>query len=55
MSKESLGLRPNATKISEENAELINGNCIHKDSNKRIRAIIVMHTFGHPVDLDKFQ
>lgn len=55
VSKESLGLCPNATiKFLEENAELINGNCIHKDSNKRIRAIIVMHTFGHPVDLDKF-
>ena len=38
VSKESLGICPNATlRFLEENTKLINGNCIHKTSNKRIK------------------
>jgi len=28
------------------------GYCINKQSGKRIKAIVPMHTFGHPVDMD---
>jgi perosamine synthetase len=29
-----------------------NGECYHKESNKRISACVPMHTFGHPVEID---
>jgi perosamine synthetase len=28
------------------------GECINKQTGKRIKAIVPMHTFGHPVDMD---
>ncbi len=30
-----------------------NGECFHKESGKRIKACVPMHTFGHPVEVDK--
>ena len=33
--------------------EIRNGECFNKKTNRRIKAIIPMHTFGHPVDMDK--
>jgi perosamine synthetase len=30
-----------------------NGSCFHKETGKRIAACVPMHTFGHPVDLDR--
>lgn len=29
------------------------GNCFNKRTNRRIKAVVPMHTFGHPVDMDK--
>jgi len=29
------------------------GECIHKSTGQRIRAVMPMHTFGHPVELDE--
>jgi perosamine synthetase len=29
------------------------GQCVNKQSDKRITAIVCMHTFGHPVDLEE--
>jgi len=29
------------------------GKCFNKSTNKRIKAIVPMHTFGHPVDMDE--
>lgn len=29
-----------------------NGECYNKLTNRRIKSLLVMHTFGHPVDLD---
>lgn len=34
-------------------AEMKNGECFNKQTGKRIKAIVPMHTFGHPVDMDK--
>jgi len=34
-------------------AELRNGVCYNVQTNRRIAAVVPMHTFGHPVDLDK--
>lgn len=33
-------------------ASIRNGECINKISGHRIKAVVPMHTFGHPVDLD---
>ncbi|GAB2530918.1 LegC family aminotransferase [Rufibacter soli] len=30
-----------------------NGNCFNKKTNRRIKAVVPMHTFGHPVNLEK--
>ena len=35
-----------------EICEMIGGYCFNKHSGKRIKAIVPMHTFGHPVDMD---
>jgi perosamine synthetase len=35
-----------------DTAELRGGVCWNRATGRRIRALIVMHTFGHPVDLD---
>lgn len=34
-----------------ENTSLIAGNCVNKSTGRVIRALIVMHTFGHPSDI----
>jgi aminotransferase in exopolysaccharide biosynthesis len=55
VSKVSLGLCPRATEeYLEDNAELNNdGDCIHKRTGQHIKAVVPMHTFGHPVELDE--
>lgn len=55
VSKVSLGLSPRATEeYLELNAKLNSDNeCIHIKTGKKIKAIVPMHTFGHPVELDE--
>lgn len=55
VSKVSLGLCAHAmAKYLQQFAELnAQGQCIHKTSGQRIRAVIPMHTFGHPVEMDE--
>lgn len=33
-------------------AEVVDGRCRNRDTGATIRALVVMHAFGHPVDLD---
>lgn len=50
----SLGLCPKAMdQYLAQNAEVTEKGCIHKQTGKRIRAVVPMHTFGHPVELDE--
>ncbi|ENM3905018.1 LegC family aminotransferase [Vibrio cholerae] len=50
----SLGLCPKAVNaFLEEHAEVTEGGCIHKQTGRRIKAVVPMHTFGHPVELDE--
>ncbi|NLS13563.1 LegC family aminotransferase [Vibrio sp. SM6] len=50
----SLGLCPNALeRYLEEHAELTEQGCFHKGRKQRIKAVVPMHTFGHPVELDE--
>lgn len=55
VSKVSLGLCPKAAdEYLDANAMLnADGECIHKKTEQRIKAVIPMHTFGHPVELDE--
>lgn len=50
----SLGLCPKAVSaFLEEYAEVTEAGCIHKQTGRRIKAVVPMHTFGHPVELDE--
>ena len=50
----SLGLCPKAVDAYlTEFAELTENGCIHKQTKQPIRAVVPMHTFGHPVELDE--
>ncbi|MDE1220593.1 LegC family aminotransferase [Vibrio aestuarianus] len=50
----SLGLCSKAVEaFLEENAEVTDAGCIHKKTGRRIKAVVPMHTFGHPVELDE--
>lgn len=51
--KETLGLSPSAIKVwLEKNAEIKNGQCFNRNTGRRIKCCIPMHTFGHPVKID---
>ena len=53
VNEETLGV--DARKLEKYLSEISvmrNGECFNKESGKRIKAIVPMHTFGHPVDMD---
>ncbi|MEH6949954.1 LegC family aminotransferase [Nitrobacter sp. NHB1] len=39
-------------KYLESVAQVVDGVCINRATGRRIRALVVMHVFGHPSDLD---
>lgn len=50
----SLGLCPKAVeRYLAEHAEVTERGCVHKQTGQRIKAVVPMHTFGHPVELDE--
>lgn len=50
----SLGLCPKAMdEFLEQHAQLTDSGCVHKATKRPIRAVVPMHTFGHPVELDE--
>lgn len=50
----SLGLCPKAVNaFLEEHAQVTESGCIHKQTGRKIKAVVPMHTFGHPVELDE--
>jgi len=52
--KDTMGLSPDAMEAwLKENTELKGENCYNKRTGRRIKACVPMHTFGHPVHLDK--
>jgi aminotransferase in exopolysaccharide biosynthesis len=55
VSKVSLGLCPNALDAYLEGHAFINndGTCQDKSTKQFYRAVVPMHTFGHPVELDE--
>ena len=47
--KNTMGLSPDAMKEwLVKNAEIKNGQCYNKNSGRRVKACVPMHTFGHP-------
>ena len=53
---ETLGLSYISLKNFLENETITKNNiCYHKLSNRKIKACIPMHTFGHPVKIDKIK
>jgi perosamine synthetase len=49
----TLGLDPHKLgDYLDDVAEVRSGVCFNRRSGRRIRAVVPMHTFGHPVDLD---
>jgi len=51
--KKTLGLDPEKLlEYLRESAEVRGGACYDKKTHRRIAAVVPMHAFGHPVDLD---
>lgn len=52
--KDTMGLSPDAMEAwLKGNTEIKGDSCYNKRSGRRIKACVPMHTFGHPVHLDK--
>ena len=52
--KSTMGLSPDAMKAwLGKNAEIRNGQCYNKNTGRRVKACVPMHTFGHPVRIEE--
>lgn len=52
--RSTMGLSPDAVKEwLIKNAEIRNGECWNKNSGRRVKACVPMHTFGHPVRIEE--
>lgn len=52
--RSTMGLSPDAMKEwLVKNAEIRNGQCYNKNTGRRVKACVPMHTFGHPVRIDE--
>lgn len=51
--KSSLGMSAKALENFLKNVKLVNGTPVHQPTNKRVGAIVPMHTFGFPCEIDK--
>lgn len=52
--RSTMGLSPDAVKEwLVKNAEVRNGQCYNKNTGRRVKACVPMHTFGHPVRIDE--
>ena len=52
--RDTMGLSPIAmSKWLSENTEIKGNICFNKNTGRRIKACVPMHTFGHPVHLDE--
>jgi len=51
--EKTLGVNPSKlAAYLEEIAEMRQNGCFNKQSGRRIKAVVPMHTFGHPVDIE---
>ena len=51
--RDTLGLSPEKlAHFLANNTEMINGECINKTTKRKIKAVVPMHTFGLPINID---
>lgn len=54
--KDTLGMSPDALReFLEENAKVVDGQCVNEFTGNVIRACVPMHTFGHPCKIDQIK
>ena len=54
VNKNTMGLSPDALKEwLVKNAEIKNGQCYNKNTGRRVKACVPMHTFGHSVRIEE--
>ncbi|GHV80644.1 aminotransferase DegT [Spirochaetia bacterium] len=54
--QDTLGMSPESLKsFLKKYTEIIEGKCVNKKTGKQIKAVIPMHTFGHPVRIEEIQ
>jgi aminotransferase in exopolysaccharide biosynthesis len=54
--RETLGMSPESLKqFLLENTKIKDRKCINKNTGKQIKAVIPMHTFGHPVEIENIK
>jgi len=52
----TLGMSPESLKgFLVENGKVIDGKCFNRKTMKQIKAVITMHTFGHPVRIEEIR
>jgi aminotransferase in exopolysaccharide biosynthesis len=52
--RSTMGLSPDSMKEwLVKNAEIRNGECFNKNTGRRVKACVPMHTFGHPVRIEE--
>ncbi len=52
--RSTMGLSPDAVKAwLVKNGEIRNGVCYNKNTGRRVKACVPMHTFGHPVRIEE--
>jgi perosamine synthetase len=52
----SLGICPQKLEnYLDKISEIRNGNCFNKETGRKIQALVIMHTFGHPSQLDELK
>lgn len=56
INEKTLGMCPvSLQKYLEDKCDIEGDLCIHKESGRVIKACVPMHTFGHPVEIDKIK
>jgi len=51
--EQTLGIDPEALRdYLKYNTEIVNGQCINRHTGNVIRAVVPMHTFGHPANIE---
>lgn len=52
--KDTMGLSPEKLEaFLGEHTEMVNDECVNKVSKRKIKAVVPMHTFGHPARIDE--
>ncbi len=52
--RDTMGLSPKSVRSwLEKNAEIKDGQCFNRNTGRRVKACVPMHTFGHPMKVDE--